>query len=109
MRDIKFGKHRQVPMHPSTVARCASYAARPRPALPAPPPAAFFVTTRGTRLDANNLSHTFAGAAPHAPASPPRPGTRRPRLHDLRHSFATTTLLDWYRDGARRRPPGCRC
>ncbi len=25
-------------------------------------------------------------------------GARRPRLHDLRHSFATTTLLGWYRD-----------
>ena len=29
--------------------------------------------------------------------SPPgRPG---PRLHDLRHSFAVWTLLDWYRAG----------
>jgi integrase len=26
-------------------------------------------------------------------------GQRRPRLHDLRHSFATATLLGWYRDG----------
>jgi integrase len=23
-----------------------------------------------------------------------------PRVHDLRHSFAVATLLDWYRDGA---------
>ena len=29
--------------------------------------------------------------------APPRP---RPRLHDLRHSFAVTTYLDWYRAGA---------
>jgi integrase len=27
------------------------------------------------------------------------PGQRAPRLHDLRHVFAVTTLLDWYRDG----------
>ena len=27
-------------------------------------------------------------------------GPRRPRLHDLRHTFATATLLHWYRDGA---------
>jgi integrase/recombinase XerD len=27
------------------------------------------------------------------------PGRRRPRLHDLRHSFTVVTLLDWYRDG----------
>jgi integrase len=24
---------------------------------------------------------------------------RRPRLHDLRHTFAVRTLLDWYRAG----------
>ena len=23
----------------------------------------------------------------------------RPRIHDLRHTFAVTTLLAWYRDG----------
>lgn len=23
----------------------------------------------------------------------------RPRIHDLRHSMAVSTLLDWYRDG----------
>ena len=26
-------------------------------------------------------------------------GRCRPRVHDLRHAFAVTTLLDWYRDG----------
>ncbi len=29
----------------------------------------------------------------------PRTGSH-PRVHDLRHSFAVATLLDWYRDGA---------
>jgi integrase len=28
------------------------------------------------------------------------PGRRRPRVHDLRHTFAVTTLTGWYRDGA---------
>ena len=28
------------------------------------------------------------------------PGDRRPRMHDLRHTFAVRTLLGWYRDGA---------
>jgi integrase len=26
-------------------------------------------------------------------------GRARPRLHDLRHTFAVTTMIDWYRDG----------
>src|SRR5450756_2942393 len=29
----------------------------------------------------------------------PLPGQRAPRLHDLRHVFTVSTLLDWYRDG----------
>ena len=28
-----------------------------------------------------------------------RSGASRPRPHDLRHTFAVATLLDWYRDG----------
>jgi integrase/recombinase XerD len=28
------------------------------------------------------------------------PGRRRPRVHDLRHTFAVTTLTRWYHDGA---------
>ena len=27
------------------------------------------------------------------------PGQRRPRIHDLRHTFTVVTLRDWYRDG----------
>ena len=29
----------------------------------------------------------------------PRSATCRPRIHDLRHTFAVTTLLGWYRSG----------
>ena len=29
----------------------------------------------------------------------PRSTRCRPRLHDLRHTFAVNTLLDWYRAG----------
>jgi len=32
-------------------------------------------------------------------ALPGQPGYRRPRLHDLRHHFAITTLVRWYREG----------
>ena len=28
-----------------------------------------------------------------------RGGRCRPRLHDLRHSFAVKTIIDWHRDG----------
>jgi integrase len=97
--DSKFGKSRQVPLHASTVDALGGYAqARQRLCATASTPA-FFVSTRGTRLDAHNLSHTFAGLV-QATGIGVGSGQRRPRLHDLRHSFATATLLDWYRDGA---------
>lgn len=98
VRDSKFGKSRQVPVHPSTVAGLRAYGhARDRLCATTSTPA-FLVSIRGTRLDAHNLSHTFAGLVDAAGIGVPH-GQRRPRLHDLRHSFATATLLDWYRDG----------
>lgn len=98
VRDTKFGKHRQVPIHPSTVAALRDYQRARDRALPAAATSALLVTTRGTRLDAN-ISHTFAALVQSAGITVPA-GQRRPRLADFRHSFATATLLDWYRDGA---------
>jgi integrase/recombinase XerD len=45
-----------------------------------------------------NLSGTFHQLT-RAVGLKPRSASSRPRLHDLRHSFAIRTLLDWYREG----------
>ena len=98
IRESKFGKSRQQPLHATTASALAGYAAlrdrhHPRPATPA-----FFISLTGTRLIYNNVHYTFhrltqaAGLAPRSPQC-------RPRTHDLRHSFAVATLLGWYRDG----------
>lgn len=98
IRDSKFGKHRQVPIHASTVTALHHYGhVRDRSGV-TPTTAAWFVSTRGTRLDKTNIPATFAGLVDIA-AIDMRAGRRRPRLHDLRHSFCTATLLNWYRDG----------
>jgi integrase/recombinase XerD len=99
VRDSKYGKHRQVPVHPSTTTALRGYLReRDRLAgLTATP--AVFITTRGTRLDHHNIPREFARLVTAAEMPTPA-GRRRPRLHDLRHSFAVATLLDWYRDGA---------
>ena len=99
VRDTKFGKSRQVPLHASTVAALRAYAADRDRQHPAPCTPAFLLSTRGTRLDARNLPHTFSYLVRTAGLRTPV-GARRPRLHDLRHTFATATLLHWYRDGA---------
>jgi len=99
VRETKFGKSRQVPVHASTVTALRKYARERDLQRPVPSTAAFLVSTRGTRLDSHNLPHTFVQLLSAAGVTAGE-GHRRPRLHDLRHTFATTTLLQWYRDGA---------
>ena len=96
--DAKFGKARQLFLHPSAVAALRGYQRCRDRWCPAPAAPSFFISTRGTRLDVHNITHTFAGLLDDAGIQAP-PGRRRPRLHDLRHSFTVASLLDLYRDG----------
>lgn len=96
--DSKFGKSRQVFLHDSAILALRDYQHRRGYYCPAPTAPSFFVSTRGTRLDAHNITSTFGELVDAAGIQAPV-GRRRPRLHDLRHSFTVTTLLDWYRDG----------
>jgi integrase/recombinase XerD len=57
------------------------------------------VSTRGCRLRYNRVWEIFHRLVGQAELAPRSPGCA-PRIHDLRHSFAVTCLLDWYRDGA---------
>jgi len=93
----KFGKSRELPLHPSAVTALNQYLHREdRPSGVSTP--ALFVSTAGTRLLLCNVQQTFrmlvrrAGLKPHSAAC-------RPRLHDIRHRFAVCTLLDAYRQG----------
>jgi integrase/recombinase XerD len=82
---------RILPLHPTTVAALAEYEelrARKHPAA-----TTFFVSIRGTRL----CHHPVLNAFREACALAGIPG--RPRIHDLRHSLAVATLLNWYRSG----------
>jgi integrase len=96
--DAKFGKARQLFLHPTTVAALRRYQQAREQFCPSPHQPSFFVSTRGTRLDTHNITKTFAGLLDDAGIQAP-PGRRRPRLHDLRHSFTVASLLDFYRDG----------
>ncbi|MGK2930807.1 MAG: tyrosine-type recombinase/integrase [Acidimicrobiales bacterium] len=95
----KFGKSRQVPLHPSTMDALADYARCRDEHCPRPRDRSFFVSTAGTRLRYDNVHLTWLGLVRRAGIEP-RSARCRPRPHDLRHSFAVRTLLGWYRDGA---------
>jgi integrase/recombinase XerD len=98
IRETKFGKSREVPLHDSTLEALHAYARlRDRIFRRATTPA-FFVSTVGTRLFHENIYKLFQHAV-RAAGLQPRSPRRRPRFHDFRHTFAITTLLAWYRAG----------
>jgi len=92
----KFDKSRHVPIHDTTTAVLRNYL-RQRRSCPTPPTCpAVFLSPAGTRLLACNVESTFRILVERAGLAP-RAGRCRPRMHDLRHSFAVATLLDAYR------------
>ena len=95
VRDSKFGKSREVPLHPSTMRALRGYL-RLRDRLQPPPSApALFISPAGTRLLYCNVHATFRQLRRRAGLQP-RSASCRPRIHDLRHTFAIRTLLDGY-------------
>lgn len=91
----KFGKSRLVPLHPTAVEQLAGYQRRREELCPRPATEAFFLSGAGTRLNHTNASKTFNRLLKAAGITTP-PGAAKPRLYDLRHSFAVTTLVNWY-------------
>ena len=97
VRASKFGKSREVPLQVSTLEALATYARlRDRLQLSGNTPA-FFVSIVGTRLIYADVLVTFRRLIDAAGIGA-RSGVR-PHIHDLRHTFAVHTLVDWYRNG----------
>lgn len=94
VRHAKFGKTRKVPLHTTTAAALRRYACQRDLLWPQPKSRSFFVSNTGTRLQHQNVGHAFARLLKKA-GMPSKPRCR-PRIHDLRHSFAIHTLKDWY-------------
>ena len=98
----KFQKSRLIPLHESTLSQLRAYKKR-RDRFFAQQPGRrpvnrIFVSTNGGPLTSYQAGRNFrmltrrigmrqAGAS------------HRPRIHDLRHRFAVSTLLRWYRNG----------
>jgi integrase len=98
--DSKFNKSRELALHPSTVEALRRYACCRDELCPTATTSSFFISTSGTRLTGNSLDVTFRTLVSKAGLEPePTSGRRRPRVHDLRHSFATSSLIAWYRAG----------
>ena len=94
----KFGKSRELVLHPSTVDALHRYLRLRDRLVPGPGTAAVFVSTAGTRLLYCNIHWAFHRLIRHAGLAPGS-GSCRPRIHDLRHSFAVHAMLQAYAAG----------
>ena len=95
IRESKFGKSRLVPLHPSSMAVMAGYATLRDELQPHPKDPSFFVSRTRKRLLYAVVGPRFRHLVNEARIGVDAPNP--PRLHDLRHTFAVTTLLRWYR------------
>lgn len=97
VRNSKFNKSREVPLHPTTVDALASYAETRDRWVPKPKSPTFFVSAKGTPVIYTDFGTKFrecvaaSGVGAHSPVIP--------RIHDFRHTFAVRTLIRWYRTG----------
>jgi integrase/recombinase XerD len=107
VRAGKQAKQREVPLHQSSIQALLEYSRQRDRCLPEPQSSAFFVAPAGTRLTRGAFNGTFAMLIGRVGLDG-RGERVRPRPHDIRHSFAVQTLIDWYRDGEdvdRQMPP----
>jgi integrase len=98
IRKAKFGKSREVVLHPSTVTALRDYATLRDQTMPWTWTQAWFISSSRARLNYVNVHKRFHELTQTAGLLP-RSATCRPRIHDLRHTFAVTTLLGWYQRG----------
>ena len=99
IREGKFGKSRFVPLHPTTAQALTRYAARRDTFASGPQSEFFFTTDRAPVLEYAAVEKTFSRLRDRLGWTM-QGRAARPRIHDLRHTFAVRRLLLWYEQGA---------
>lgn len=97
VRHSKFGKSREVVLHETTRDALRRYARMRDRYIRQPRSPSFFLSQCGTRPFYANIHKTFLALVRETGLEERYP--RRPRIHDLRHTFAVKTLVGWYRAG----------
>ena len=98
IRNGKFGKSRELPLHPTAVTALEDYlrrSDRPRQANLT----ALLSNSTGKCLRYSIVQPTFRKLLRHCGIAP-RSAASRPRIHDVRHGFAVNTIVDGYKVGA---------
>lgn len=99
VRGTKTPLDRLVPLDPSTTRALVEYVHLPARVTTNPSQTGpIFVNNRGSGFVVETIEQHFAALVDALELTPP--GQRRPRLHDLRHTFATRHMIAAYTDGA---------
>jgi integrase len=95
----KFKKSRLVPLHPTATRALRRYAQARYGQQPVCDDSPFFVNGRGNRLTYCAVRWAFDHLRDMLDWKKGNGECPRPRIHDLRHTFACRRLLSWYRQG----------
>lgn len=98
IKETKFHKSRLIPLHPSAQKAMRGYALARDRAWPSPRSDDFFVSSRGWAPAHGTVDTTFRSLCNRLGLSS-NGASPRPRIHDLRHTFACRRLLAWYEEG----------
>lgn len=97
IKETKFKKSRLVPVHPSTLQALRSYSGFKRSYHPKAASKIFFLNENGTPVNYYGVLYVFIKLSRKLGF---RSQGRRPRIHDMRHSFTVRRIIKWYEEGA---------
>jgi len=98
VRQSKFNKTRLIPVHPSTQRALRTYVRHRDWLDPVRSCESFFLSDSGGCLYYELVWRAFARVSRQIGLRGPTQ-SHGPRIHDLRHTFAVRTLINWYRSG----------
>lgn len=98
LNKTKFRKSRYVPLHPTTREALAEYASVRDRYVPLSRDNTFFLFDNGRKVNYAQAHYAFVQIRAQLGWDDP-PDGHRPRLYDLRHTFACRRLLSWYAEG----------
>jgi integrase len=98
VRQTKFAKSRQLPLHPSTVEALCRYRNKRAQHVTVTTEMPFFVSSKGKGLGLRQVARVFASLRQQLGWAS-RGGHDQPRIQDLRHTFAVRRVTLWEANG----------
>lgn len=100
IRETKFYKTRIVPVGEDLTRVLRDYLLERSKGAPIPADGPFLLTRQGKRPSRAGAEEAFKQLRRQAKVSRIDGSRYQPRLHDMRHTYAVTRLVRWYREGA---------